>query len=252
MEKKSKKNSKYHKISTKTYNTETNDIKFNSTNAEFSPKKFLNHHKKHYNAGSESNLNNYINFNKKLDNNIKTEKKSSRNAALFKRRSVKFTHHSHKRKISSNLKSDKELENIGKINSSTKCFTPVLGLRSFHFHDHHYKKKNIINENFNCQIKQKKIKINLVSLKFKIANDYDEAHSNIFLNEKDECLKEIKLTDKIKKNEENDFELSPISPTTQEKKLGKHKLSMEFKPFYCLNNSSDSGEYLSQLLKEVQ
>ena len=248
MEKTHKKTSKLHKFSTKTYITETNDTKFNSTNAEFSPKKFLKRHKKYYDVENESNLNNYINFNLKLDNNIITKKKSSCNVALLKRQSIKFTHHSNKRKINSNLKSDKELENFGKINSSTKSFTPVLGLHSY-FHDRHYKKENIINGNFNCKIKQKKIKINLVSLKFKIANDYDEAHSNVFLNEKDECLKEIKLTDKI---EENDFELSPISPTSQEKKFAGNKLWKNFKSFYCLNNSSDSVEYLSQILKEVQ
>ena len=240
MEKQYKKHIKYHKPSTKTYYSESNNTKFNSSNEDFSPKKPRKQQEKYNDCENENNLNNYLNFHSKLDNIVITRKKKSCNAALFKRRSIKFRHDSNKRRISSNLKSNKELENIGKINSSTKCFTPIIDLSSLDFHERHSKKENILNDNFNYRIQQKQIKINLVSLKFKIANDYDEAHSNIFLKEKDECLKKMKLTDKI---EENEFELSPISPTSQEKKFGKNKLS---------NNLSGSGEYLSKLLMEVQ
>ena len=49
----------------------------------------------------------------------------------------------------------------------------------------------------------KPIKINLVSQKFKIADDFNEKNSNQFLNEKDECLREEILSDKIEEEEDN-------------------------------------------------
>ena len=95
---------------------------------------------------------------------------------------------------------------------------------------HHYNKNSPIANNFQREnqiykndldkSQDKQIKINLVSQKFKIANDFNEKNSNKFLNEKDECLREIFLTDKIEEDESfhffiknekgNIYELSPI------------------------------------------
>lgn len=244
MEKFHKKHSEYYKPSTKIYHTESNNLQFttlNSTNIN-SFKKHHKHHKKNTYFESESNLNNYLNFHHKLDNSTFARKKFNRGSI----KSINHLNNGKRRTITSNWKYNKELENIGKINSSTKSFTPILGLRYLESHDNHNKRENISNENSNYQKQQKKVKVNMVSLKFKIANDYDEAHSNIFLKEKDECLKQIKLSDKI---EDYEFELSPISPTHQQKKT---KMSKNFKSFGCVNNSSDSGEFLSHLLMEVQ
>ena len=59
-----------------------------------------------------------------------------------------------------------------------------------------YKKNQFYVKTF-LKSQDKSIKINLVSQKFKIANDFNEKNSNQFLNEKDECLREVILSDKI-------------------------------------------------------
>ena len=60
--------------------------------------------------------------------------------------------------------------------------------------------KNSYNKSLN-----KPIKINIVSQKFKIANDFNEKNSNEFLNEKDECLREQIISDEIEEEESINF-----------------------------------------------
>ena len=60
-----------------------------------------------------------------------------------------------------------------------------------------------LRQNIDCSIKEKTIKINLVNQKFKIADDFNEKKSNEFLNEKDECMTEVILSDKIEEEESN-------------------------------------------------
>ena len=97
-------------------------------------------------------------------------------------------------------------------------------------HDHHNRshKKNKSKVNFrgkslffknDNKSQDKQIKINLVNQKFKIANDFNEENSNQFLNEKDECLKEVFLTDEIEEKESIDF-------YDQNKKENKFNLSI--------------------------
>ena len=84
----------------------------------------------------------------------------------------------------------------------------------------HHHKKNI--DSLHKQIKsdykkvlkkniEKPIKINIVSLKFRIADDFNEINSKTFLYEKDKCLKKMHLTDKIKEEENTDF-IMTLSP----------------------------------------
>ena len=80
--------------------------------------------------------------------------------------------------------------------------------------------KSLFYKNACSKSQDKPIKINLVSQKFKIADDFNEKNSNQFLNEKDECLREEILSDEIedeefihlyaKKEKENIFNLSSI------------------------------------------
>ena len=61
---------------------------------------------------------------------------------------------------------------------------------------------------------EKPIKMNDVSRKFKIADDFNEINSKKLLYEKDKCLKRMHLTDKIENEEKNNaniFTLTPIS-----------------------------------------
>ena len=68
-----------------------------------------------------------------------------------------------------------------------------------------FHEKNKFHEiNFN-KSQDEPIKINLVSQKFKIANDFNEKNSNQFLNDKDECLREVILSDEIKENDSIHF-----------------------------------------------
>ena len=192
------------------------------------------------------NLNNYPNFNPKLDKNIIITKKTSSNIARLKRSLLKVT--SNKKQISINWRYNKELENIGKIDPSTKSFTPALNNRFLHPTDNQQKKEKILKKKYEYKIPRKKIKINMVSQKFKIANDYDEINSNIFLKEKDECLKSFKLTDKI---EEDEGELSPISFVYQKINFTANKRYRNCNSCDFTNNLSDSEKYLSQLLMGV-
>ena len=56
-----------------------------------------------------------------------------------------------------------------------------------------FQRKNQIYKNVLDKSQDKQIKINLVSQKFKIADDFNERNSIQFLIEKDECLKKIMI-----------------------------------------------------------
>ena len=78
-------------------------------------------------------------------------------------------------------------------------------------HHHHKKNKNSLHKQIKSDYKEilknyveKPIKINYVSQKFKIANDFDEINSKIFLYEKDKYLKKEHLTDEIEDDEEEE------------------------------------------------
>ena len=133
-------------------------------------------------------------------------------------------------KIQNNLNSNdctkKILEKIDLFNRHKRRFTPdIKKMKKFNSNDinidlqknNRQQSNNIINnqliknwhgknelyKNTCSKSQDKPIKINLVSQKFKIADDFNEKNSNQFLNEKDECLREEILSDKIEEEEDN-------------------------------------------------
>ena len=101
----------------------------------------------------------------------------------------------------------------------------------------------------------KPIKKNFVNQKFKIADDFNEENSKKFLNEKDEYLREIILSDKIEKEEtissysederERLFELSPI----RRKEFNDCQFSKTIKGKKV---KDDSIKFLSELIKNLE
>ena len=160
------------------------------------------------------------------------------------------SHKKHKRRFTTNFKKMKKIKlndinqpkhnhrlshniNIKLTNDLTKQF----------YHKNSYKSQD------------KKIKINLVSLKFKIADDFNEKNSNQFLNEKDEYLREVILTDEIKeevpiyfyaKNEnENLYKLSSIKKDKVNENLNSIQINKKI-------IEDDSGSSLTKLIKEIK
>ena len=66
---------------------------------------------------------------------------------------------------------------------------------------------------------EKPIKMNDVSRKFKIADDFNEINSKKLLYEKDKCLKRMHLTDKIEKEEKNNADIFTLSPITHDESI---------------------------------
>ena len=163
------------------------------------------------------------------------------------------SHKRHKRRFSPDLKKLKKI----KLNGNT-IISPKHNQRR------HHNTNTVLTNNFHgksqfyektiYKSQDKPIKINLVSQKFKIANDFNEKNSNIFLNEKDECLREIILSDEI---EEESTDSHP-----KNKKESIHNLSIikKNKINYNVNNKQnnmkivkdDSEKYLSELIEEIK
>ena len=136
-----------------------------------------------------------------------------------------------KRRLSPDVKKMKKINSNKNIKNSPK-FQPnhhkSSKLKSYFFEENKfcYKEKT--------KSQDKKIKINLVSLKFKIADDFNEKNSNQFLKEKDECLKAIILSDKIEEEKAIPFyvesgkgsiyEISSIKQNEDEDSLNKRKI----------------------------
>ena len=104
-------------------------------------------------------------------------------------------------------------------------------------------KNDFDHKNDRYKPKDKVIKINLVNQKFKIADNFNEKNSNQFLNEKDECLKKLILTDEIEEEE-----LTP--PFVKNEKKSRHKLSYIKKIEY--SERDDSTKVLSELIAELK
>ena len=123
-----------------------------------------------------------------------------------------------KRRFSPDIKKMKKIHLNDNITNLTK-----------HNRKHHQLKKREISIDFFEEIhfrnksQDKPITKNFVNQKFRIADDFNEENSNQFLTEKDECLKEVILSDKIENekifpfNEEDEKEdinhLSSIKKT---------------------------------------
>ena len=149
-----------------------------------------------------------------------------------------------------------DIRKIKKKSSNYNNFTSPK-----HVHQHHHYHKNIKLENVLYEENQlynrdrflsqdKPIKMNFVSQKFKIADDFNEKNSNQFLKEKDECLREVILSDKIEDEKVSPFlevnekgslyELSPINKTDNEYNLNSKKIKRK-------KYENDSSNFLFEL-----
>ena len=90
--------------------------------------------------------------------------------------------------LSPDIKKTKKINYLNKVNS--KIFKSSVSTNNFNENNNFYKDSRYKSQD-------KIIKMNLVSRKFKIADDFNEKNSNKFLKEKDECLKKMTLSDKI-------------------------------------------------------
>ena len=157
-------------------------------------------------------------------------------------------------KISNFLPNKKKLEK----NSKLKCSTPeVKKLKHYHYKNQKSNDDIIKYSNFEFDIdliksRQKQIKINRVSQKFKIANDFNELNSKIFLYDKDICLRPTYLSDEIKeeeikkslycsKSEDNLSDL--VSPINNNKKHQNH--------IYKIQEFLGKGESKEQLIRLI-
>ena len=153
----------------------------------------------------------------------------------------------HKRRFSPNIKKTK------KMYSNSKITNP-----SNYNHKHHQHKSSELTNNFHIKnqlykrdhykSQDRPIKINLVSLKFRIADDFNEENSNKFLNEKVECLKEVILSDEIKEEAGIPFFVDDLSP------IGKngYKYNLNSKRFKKKKVKDDSIALLSKLIDDIK
>ena len=123
--------------------------------------------------------------------NINHSKKNIKKKIEFlKRHKKRFSPDIKKlKKINSNDNNNISQENNCKQNHKSSQSTNNFNGKSLFY-------KNSYNKS-----QDKPIKKNIVSQKFKIADDFNEKNSNQFLNEKDECLREVFLSDKIEEDE---------------------------------------------------
>ena len=150
------------------------------------------------------------------------------------------------------IKKEKINSNNTNINSSKHNYQHSYSKKSQLTNNLHEKTQFYKNDRYKSQ--DKPIKINLVNLKFKIANDFNEKNSNQFLKEKDECLREIILSDKIEEDslhfyEENEkgsiYELSYI-------KKNEYNYNLNNKQINRKSIHDDSVDFLSELIKELK
>ena len=148
------------------------------------------------------------------------------------------------------MKKTKKMKSIFNEINSTK-----------HNHPHHHKSSlstnkyhRKYNKNHN-KSQEKQIKKNLVSQKFKIANDFNEKNSNKFLNEKDECLREVILSDEIEEKESTSFvfenEKGSINDLSAIRE-NKNNYDLSNKQIKTKKEEEDSIRFISKLLDDLK
>ena len=95
--------------------------------------------------------------------------------------------------------------------------------------------------------KDKSIKKNFVNQKFKIADDFNEKNSKKFLNEKDECLREIILSDNIE-----DESISSYSEDEKESIFDLSSIKQKESNDCCKKVEGYSIKFLSELIKDLE
>ena len=252
------------KIFSETYisdNSPLNNKKSNYSNSPIIHEK--NNLLNRFSLNNDEKLTTFSNFNYKykLLNVINQLKSENQTDCHEKTNSPK----SHKKRFSLNPQKKKKTN----LNENNKT-----QIRKDNYKDNyrnHHKNRELINNiyeikqlynnnnNDNYKKKEKPIKKNFVNQKFKIADDFNEENSNKFLNEKDECLKEVILSDKIKKEK-------PIPIIKEDEKEDIYDLSYQLSSIRknesnnCLiskKNKSKKGEddttkFLSELIKNLK
>ena len=153
-----------------------------------------------------------------------------------------------------------QLKNID-LGCNKKCLTPNKKDKT---KKHHH---NFIFTSLHKQIKsdykeilknhiEKPIKMNIVSRKFKIPDDFNEIHSKIFLYEKDKCLKKMHLTDEIEEEKENcdkiELTLSPINHDSYTNSFSEDVKEKRSKKLFSIQNLDESEKYLTNFLISVK
>ena len=150
----------------------------------------------------------------------------------------------HKRRFSPNIKKTKKMyfDNNNPSNHNHKHRHHKSSELTINFHS-----KNRFYERDRYKSQDKPIKINLVSLKFKIADDFNEKNSNQFLNEKDECLREVILSDEIKEEESIPFFIDDLSPIDK----NGYDFKLNSKLFKKKKDKDNSTTLLSKLIDDI-
>ena len=214
--KKSKKSKKVKKpdLSKKVFDSnfnssENSSIITNIKNSEPKSSNFL--------SNSQNILNQYSGFsskcNIKISCNSPNSKKSYKNKSNNLTPNVKYTpHFKQLKQVEFDFIDKNDTPNEKNTNKKSSKRHEKKTIESLH--------KQIKSEYKEILKKQteKPVKMNNVSQKFKIADDYNEINSKKFLYEKDKCLKKINLIDEIEDEKENNdsFELT-LSPTNLKK-----------------------------------
>ena len=176
--------------------------------------------------------------------------KPNENSNNPKKHSQEKPDKSHKRRFSRDIKKKKNMNYTNSPKKKNRNFESTVSTNNFHGKNQFYK---------NTYYSQDKpIKINLVSQKFRIADDFNEKNSNQFLKEKDECLKKIILSDVIEETEkeeaiffysknekENIFKLSTIK-----KNIFNSNLNNKYSKRKIIEY--DSRASLSELIEELK
>ena len=249
-EKKSKKTNSFKKVLDSIINSsENSSIKTNAKNSEAKFNRFS--------SFSPNILYRYSGFSPKYNlkmtfgNNTFNSKKSIKNNLNTPIPNVKYT---------PQFKQSKKIECI----TVKKCDTPNEKNKTKKCDKHRQKKtfdslhKQIKSEYKEILKKQieKSIKINNVSRKFKIANDYNEINSKKFLYEKVKCLKKMNLSDQIDDEEENndnvELTLSPINYDGNTDQFFKDIKKKNEKQMINIKNLNESDKYLTNFLFSVK
>ena len=151
---------------------------------------------------------------------------------------------------------------IRKIKKKSSNYNNFTSPKHVHQHHHYHKNSKLENDLYeenrlynrdHFLSQDKPIKMNFVSQKFKIADDFNEKNSNQFLKEKDECLREVILSDKIEEEKHNRFfsEKKTILKlsTIKNYKFNNNLNKKQIKGKIILDDSEGS---LSKLIEEIK
>ena len=240
--KKARKYKKSEKINS-SENTSTTNLKNSGPKFTYYSSNFQNILFKYSGFSSKCNL--------KISGNVLNTNNPNNNQSNNLISSVKYT---------PQFKPSKKLEFI----SVEKCYTPNEKHKSRKSSKRHHKQTIYsLHEQIKSDYKEilkkyieKPIRMNYVSRKFKLADDYNEINSKKFLYEKDKCLKKMNLTDEIedeeKKNDKVELSLSPINKDVDNNLFLKDIKMKNTKQKFNIKNLNESEKFLTNFLYSVK